>query len=384
MPAPSGSIAARWRSAASRRRRLIAASAPWLASVGVHAALLVGAVALWRASLPGPAAVGDLLATAGPSQRRGTVTPMALLRPSEPPPAPLTPLTPTAPAPTPIVPPPRPDPPPHPRPDLVAPTPVTVPPPTPPPPPPALPAGAPTRPTTAAGSQGSDAPSPAQLRDQDAPIDAPAAQRKAVTFAGLVAGQGESPPESVVYVVDASGPMVTTLREVFAELTRSIESLDAAQRFGVVLFQGEPPPPGGAGDAEQRSVVLTFSPEPVRATRDNKDRAAAWLSAVRPVGPSRPLDGIRAALTMRPEVVFVLSRAIQRTGGQSPAVGQALRELDRLNPRSGLSGRRPVSIKTVQFVDPDPIGLMRAIAAEHGEGGPGRLEANHRVLTPAR
>ncbi|MBA4040169.1 MAG: hypothetical protein C0468_07630, partial [Planctomyces sp.] len=63
---------------------MIAASAPWLASVGVHAALLVGAVALWRASLPGPAAVGDLLATAGPSERRGTVTPLALLRSTEP------------------------------------------------------------------------------------------------------------------------------------------------------------------------------------------------------------------------------------------------------------------------------------------------------------
>ncbi|MBA4120062.1 MAG: hypothetical protein C0513_05100 [Isosphaera sp.] len=381
---------------------MIAASAPWLASVGVHAALLVGAVALWRASLPGPAAVGDLLATAGPSERRGTVTPLALLRSTEParplaqpqpaavqspstltfarptPPPPIPPAP--TPAPTPVAPSPAPLAPPAPS------TPQRPAPPTQPAPPdrqadPSDPQQRPAAPAGPAAGQGAGSGSGARLHDPDAPNDQPEAQRRAVSFAGLVAGEGERPPESVVYVVDASGPMVTTLREVFAELTRSIESLDAGQRFSVVLFQGEPAP---SGDGEHRSVVLTFSPQPVPATRGSKDRAAAWLAAVRPVGPSRPLDGIRAALTMRPEVVFVLSRAIQRTGGPTPAVGQALRELDGLNPRSDLSGKRPVSIKTVQFVDPDPVGLMRAIAAEHGQGGAARLESNHRVLTPRR
>jgi len=42
-------------------------------------------------------------------------------------------------------------------------------------------------------------------------------------------------------------------------------------------------------------------------------------------------------------------------------------ELDRLNPSARGAGR-PAVIKTIQFLDDDPTGILRAIAAAHAPG----------------
>jgi len=73
----------------------------------------------------------------------------------------------------------------------------------------------------------------------------------------------------------------------------------------------------------------------------------------------------------RPQVVFLLSRSIARShGGQweggLPAI---LKQLDTLNPPDPATGRRPTTIKTLQFLEPDPTGTMQAIARIHGSGG---------------
>jgi len=134
------------------------------------------------------------------------------------------------------------------------------------------------------------------------------------TFAGL----GARRAESVVYVVDASGAMVSSLKFILAELERSVRGLSTAQRFAVVLFRERPeagtaydlfvPPGGDAG-----RVALA----PANAT--NKAALARWLAVVQPGGRSDPLDGLRCGLAFKPDVVFLLSRSIRRSGGEAGA-----------------------------------------------------------------
>lgn len=181
-----------------------------------------------------------------------------------------------------------------------------------------------------------------------------------IAFAGLTA-RGEQ-ARTVVYAIDASGPMVSSLSDVFAEVDRSVSALLPTQRFSVVLFRD-------AGDDQPTAV---FSPELSEANPRNLELLRRWLAGVTATGRSNPMDGLRAALALKPQVVFLLSRSITRTGGGVWDVGpQAiLGELDRLNPplnagAGGTAGRATL-IKTIQFQEPDPTGVMQQIAERHG------------------
>lgn len=193
------------------------------------------------------------------------------------------------------------------------------------------------------------------------------------SFAGLKADRAAS----VVYVVDASGAMVTSLSLVIPELERSIARLSPAQKFQVVLFRDRP---GGSkyevyGKGGGEGGLL-------RASAVNKAAVSAWLASITPIGRSNPLDGLHVALSLKPDAIFLLSRSIKRSiPGQDSAQTQwgrgkqaILAELDRLNPTVGRRHRRRVLIKTIQFLEDDPSGIMQAIAEIHGEG-------DYRVLT---
>lgn len=178
-----------------------------------------------------------------------------------------------------------------------------------------------------------------------------------VVFAGLSASGEQA--KSVVYVVDASGPMVSSLPEVFAELMRSVDALQPTQQFGVVLFRQ-------TGDTRSSQ----FSPSLVDATATNRTALRVWLSGVNATGRSNPLDGLRAGLSMRPQAIFLLSRSIPRTAGnpwEAAAGGPEaiIRELEQLNPAIS-DGSRSTVIKTLQFLEPDPSGVMERIGRLHG------------------
>ncbi len=199
----------------------------------------------------------------------------------------------------------------------------------------------------------SSAPTPTTLR-------ADAAAGPGAIFAGV----GAASARSVVYVVDASGPMVSALPEVFTELRASVERLKPTQKFSVIVFR-RMPDAAGAGSGGTESFVAS----PIRATDQAKRELALWLESIRPAGRSNPLDGLTAALSMSPDAVFLLSRSIERSGGGVWDLGKdrTLTELDRLNPRDG-AGRRRVAIRTIQFLDEDPTGTMQAVAREHSGG----------------
>jgi hypothetical protein len=209
-------------------------------------------------------------------------------------------------------------------------------------------------------SSGAEVPAAADLlkRENDSGIGA--------TFAGLGARQATR----IVYVVDASGAMVSSLKFVLAEVDRSVRSLSSGQKFQVVLFRDRPGAEGGPYEV--------FSPEGgraklVAATPRNKAELSGWLRTITPLGKSNPLDGLKRGLEFEPDAIFLLSRSIRRSGSEVGVWGgrsaaETVAELDRLNPREGRSGRRPVVIKAIQFLEEDPTGTMQKIGNDHGDG----------------
>ncbi len=208
---------------------------------------------------------------------------------------------------------------------------------------------------------------PTLAQPRSAVVDSSAGTQpqRAVSFAGVSAQAARR----VVYVVDASGSMVSSYAFVRARLAQSIARLSPTQHFQVILVRGLPD-----GGSEVEMLPGGDGSDPLlRALPSTRENAIARLREVVVSGRSDPIAGLERALTLepRPDVVFFLARGFQRSGPNSEwgqGVDSTLASLDRLNPRSRRSGLRPVVIKTIQFLEDDPTGLMAAIADAHGDG----------------
>lgn len=178
-------------------------------------------------------------------------------------------------------------------------------------------------------------------------------------------GARSSNAESIVYIVDATGSMLTTMPIVKRELIASIDRLTPVQRFQVIFFRGEsaiaaPHPDLDPGD---RAVQM------LRATTANKRLVSAWIEDLIPAGRSTPIHALRTALVLQPDVVFLLSSGdnIARVPGAADHETRAiLMELDALNPVDARTDRRRVPIKVLHFLSADTSGLLQAIADTHG------------------
>lgn len=180
---------------------------------------------------------------------------------------------------------------------------------------------------------------------------APTPQAATAVFVGL----RTSNARRIVYVIDASGSMIRSLPIVVDELARSLDGLTAEQEFGVVFFQ--------------RNEALVVPPADRLRPAGSKEtaRVLAWIDEkVIPAGRSNPIAALRVALALRPDVVFLLSENITGSGEYEIDQRDLLALLDELNPADAATGRRPVRINCVQFLDPDPLGTLRLIAEAHG------------------
>jgi hypothetical protein len=89
-----------------------------------------------------------------------------------------------------------------------------------------------------------------------------------------------------------------------------------------------------------------------------------------PGGRSNPVPALKRALWLSPDAVFLLSNVVTGAGQFEADKGTILRDLEALNPFDPATGRRKTLIKTLQFLDEDPAGILQAIAEVHGgEGG---------------
>jgi hypothetical protein len=181
------------------------------------------------------------------------------------------------------------------------------------------------------------------------------------TFAGLKA----SNVLSVVYVVDASGSLISTLPVIRRELERSLRRLSPEQRFAVIFFQRNEAlvqPSGRSGSGPGATALLR------EATKAAVEETVRWTESVRPSGRSSPLAALERALAARPDVVFLLSTDITGLGDFEVGRDELLRQLDALNPLDRSTGRRPTRIQCIQFLDPDPLDTLKKIAEAHSGG----------------
>lgn len=181
-------------------------------------------------------------------------------------------------------------------------------------------------------------------------VDWGPASGKAVVFAGVRASNARR----IVYVVDASGSMIGTLPIVLEEVTRSLKALAPDQSFSLLFFQ------------RNESIGAPPADRLIPAAPATIERSLRWASQrIIPAGRSNPIKALETALRMRPDVIFLLGTSITGSGEFEIESEELLRRLDTLNPADA-SGRRRAQIQCVQFLDPDPLDVLRRIADDHG------------------
>lgn len=167
-----------------------------------------------------------------------------------------------------------------------------------------------------------------------------------VSFFGL---KSTSPGvRSIVYVVDRSYSMVGIMDAVKAELRRSINALRRSQKFHVVFYNSGTP--------------LQNPPERlVPAIATYKRAFFNFLDTVDPVGGSEPLNAMRLALALQPDVVYFFS-----DGEFEGKVADEL--LERLNAWN--DGRRTkiytLGYNELSYMEPRYRKTLWTIAREHG------------------
>jgi len=177
--------------------------------------------------------------------------------------------------------------------------------------------------------------------------------RATASFVGL----STTNARKIVYVIDASGSMMRALPIVIEELARSLDGLSSRQSFSVIFFQ------------RNEALIVPPAGRLTPGTADEKARVLSWIRAsnnVIPEGRSNPIEAIKEALRLRPDVIFLLSENITGSGEFEIDQAELLSLLDRLNPIHRASGRRMTQINCVQFLYPDSLETLKKIAEIHG------------------
>lgn len=162
-----------------------------------------------------------------------------------------------------------------------------------------------------------------------------------------------------VYLVDSSGSMRDGFQSAREELLGSIDQLTPDQRFYVIFFDEEP---------EYMRIQDPNRDEPasVAATPENKRRLRSWAMTVEMNKGKAPYDVLPFALTLRPDVIFLLS------DGEFPTrIEEILRDQNHEENLFGENG--PISIvHTIRYhgvegqVGRDAEATMVKIAKENG------------------
>lgn len=193
------------------------------------------------------------------------------------------------------------------------------------------------------------------------------------SFAGVEAARASR----IVYVIDVSAAMIPTFPYLKEELLRSLERLDPSQSYQIIAYRHRPPGAGGVSEPEVRRFESTRNF--ARATLATRREAERWLASLQPSGSSVPLTGLREALGLSPDLVFLLTSSIPRSAAAwGDGTAATLAALDSLNPMNARTGQRPAVIKAISLLHPDTTGLLPSIAREHGDG-----EGSYRVVGEA-
>jgi hypothetical protein len=137
---------------------------------------------------------------------------------------------------------------------------------------------------------------------------------------------------SFVYVLDRSASMSefegAPMRFAKEELMRSIQSLKENHQFQIVFYNDAP---GAMSSANSAGRMLM-------GNEINKEKAGRFVQAIKPIGGTEHIPGLRMGLSFSPNVLFFLTDAAQ------PAITEA--QLLEIQSRAE---RSLTTIHTVQF-----------------------------------
>ena len=173
-----------------------------------------------------------------------------------------------------------------------------------------------------------------------------APEQDTVTFLGLT-----TLAKKIVYVIDASGSMIPTFHIIIDALARSLGELSSEQSYAVVFFQD--------------STAVAVPPRRLTdASLDAKVATLQWIAEeVVPQGGSDPRVAIEKALSLGPQVIFLLSENITGFGQFELDKTALLAFIQRKNP---VGKPHHTRINCIQFLDTDPIDTLQEIARIHG------------------
>lgn len=157
-------------------------------------------------------------------------------------------------------------------------------------------------------------------------------------FFGLGASAKEA--KRIIYVVDRSGSMLDTFRFVQDELRRSIEALRRSQKFHVIFFNTGPPL-----ESPPRRLVSAIDKQ--------KEVFFAFLENVVPQGGTDPSSAIYRALSLEPDLVYLLSDGVDFDS----------RLLDNI---AEWNAKINAKIFTIAYMDRDGRRILERIARDHG------------------
>jgi hypothetical protein len=96
----------------------------------------------------------------------------------------------------------------------------------------------------------------------------------------------------IVYVLDATGSMMSEFDDLRSVLRQSVAALKPPQAFNVVFIQEEAPPPP--------------APDLLFVTPENKKLVEDYVDKFTPRGPTDPLPALKTAFAMHPQLVYFL------------------------------------------------------------------------------
>jgi hypothetical protein len=102
----------------------------------------------------------------------------------------------------------------------------------------------------------------------------------------------------VVYVVDFSGSIIVAVDDLKRELKRSVARLVPLQAFDVIVFYSQ---------GVEGAKVESFRPQLEAATPENRREFFKWIDRRAPMGDTYPVDAVKRALALKPDVIFLFS-----------------------------------------------------------------------------
>lgn len=170
---------------------------------------------------------------------------------------------------------------------------------------------------------------------------------------GLLFGGISDTGEAVVYVIDRSASMSQDgrLDDAKWELQESVRRLTPNQKFYIIFYSTDATPMEASGL--------------VTATPGNKDRFLGWAGErIQPTGWTNPIPALRKALSLRPDVIYLLTDGVftasPRTFISDDEVCEAIR---RANPT--VRDVLQTAINTIAFHDNRGELVLKRIADEN-------------------